>query len=1287
MANIENLEITITTDASSAEESLRQLAQTMTDLKTACSGGAGLKSIANALTKLSAATSTMSTGHTAVANLAAALTQLNTASAGAGSLGQMITSLRKLPNALDKLSNMDMTKLSTSLQGISTALAPLITQLNQIGSSNQAIQALQQLARMGRNSTQGGASGNNGIFGNMFGGLLMGGAITASLHHIRGAVQGAARAIAQTINQANSYVEAVNLFTVALGNYAGKAQEYAEMVSDKVGIDPGEWLKAEGTFMTLVEGFGVVEERAYTMSQNLTQLGYDLSSFFNIQVSDALTKLQSGISGELEPLRRLGFDLSQTRLKAEALGLGITKSFNDMTQAEKAQLRYHAIMTQVTTAQGDMARTLSSSANQMRVFQAQLTQAGRAIGQIFIPMLNMVLPYAIAVVKAIRMIAESIANLFGYALPDIDYSGVNQMVDASGDIADNAGATAKNTKKAAKEAKNLLASWDELNIILQDANNAAGGAGSGVGSKVGDQWTWDLPTYDFLGQLAENNAERAFEKIKPIVEWIKTNIQEIVSAVAMAVTYFGMWKFSTAFLKSLTTVLSLKDMVGGSVLALGSIVVGLGLNWMFDGQYIDSGNIFDLVIAKLSSVFSSVIASRLVSGMFGKTAGGVVYGAGIALSGLVDIIVAAGKVGQIGITKEIIVSQIIGVVSGAVGFGLAASALGISAVGAGLGALALYAAIAIVADSIAMKQYSEAELRAKIDWGSISLTSNQIRDLTESMLNVESSYKMQINTAETVIKDLDESYKAVEDYSRKFSDASMLMSMGIDKEKSLEDMMVALTGSSSESWGKDKKFSSNSLIGAMQSAFTDSFNLVSVGVSMLGFVDENGNPLNTEEIVKGFQDDNTYLNTTIQGIGTQLGNLLSSSYEGALEEKRQQMVQFYADWLSDINQAALKGEAEANFQVAMAGYDISNLDRESFMSLITSYTDASAELKAEYQKIATETQKQLFTQANVLYVNWEHLKEAVAEGVGDYTPEDVERAYAEYTEALAKAESYNAAKTVDDAVERVTAEGREKIRTAMHTIMENGLKDYQGDIGIADQIAFELFDWQIQSDEAGSYLSDAIETILKRTLNPKDFEALDQASQLLGESMFDLLPKTMQDEVYNALLKWTSMDDKSIVKIFEDAGIKYGTSMSSSLAQPNEFYTTGQKNAQSYLRGFNSINAGVSFNTPIPRYTIPTMFAEGGFPHEGDAFIARESGPELVGRIGRRTAVANNDQIVDGISYGVAQGQSEQNGLLRQQNAYLAEIANKDFEPKFYPSLAMARTVKASQEMLRRAGG
>ena len=108
--------------------------------------------------------------------------------------------------------------------------------------------------------------------------------------------------IGSWITQSNNYIENLNLFTASMGKYAEEAQNYAETVGEIMGIDPSDWMRNQGVFNTLAVGFGVASDRASLMSKNLTQLGYDLSSFFNISIEESMQKLQSGLAGELEPL-------------------------------------------------------------------------------------------------------------------------------------------------------------------------------------------------------------------------------------------------------------------------------------------------------------------------------------------------------------------------------------------------------------------------------------------------------------------------------------------------------------------------------------------------------------------------------------------------------------------------------------------------------------------------------------------------------------------------------------------------------------------------------------------------------------------------------------------------------------------------------------------------------------------------------------------------------------------------------------------------------------------------
>ena len=363
-------------------------------------------------------------------------------------------------------------------------------------------------------------------------------------------------AISSAVSKSTEYIETVNLFTVSLGEYAEEAAVYANTASEIMGIDPSEWMKGQGTLMTLARGFGVAGERAYEMSTQLTQLAYDISSFQNISVEEAMQKLQSGFAGELEPLRRIGYDLSQAKLEATALALGIDKSVSSMTQAEKAELRYYAIMTQVTHQQGDMARTIEDPANQLRILKARFEVAARSVGNIFIPALQKILPYAIAITDIFGEMAQSIALAFGFEMPEIDSSGV----DAMGEVAASTEDAMDEAAESAKKLKSHMLGFDELNVINPDtgSSDSAGGASDSKG------FDFELPTYDFLGG-ADNS------KIEAIVETIKGSLAEIELIFAGASLAIGaILAFSGASIP-----------LGIALMAAGAIGLGVAVatNW------------------------------------------------------------------------------------------------------------------------------------------------------------------------------------------------------------------------------------------------------------------------------------------------------------------------------------------------------------------------------------------------------------------------------------------------------------------------------------------------------------------------------------------------------------------------------------------------------------------------------------------------------------------------------------------------------------------------------------
>lgn len=183
-------------------------------------------------------------------------------------------------------------------------------------------------------------------------------------------------------------VESQNLFTVSMGKMADASEQWAKQVSGDLGLYETEVKRFLGTFNVMLTSMEVAPEKAYDMSRSLTQLAYDMSSFYNIGMEEAFQKLQSGISGEIEPLKRLGIIVNETITKQTALKYGIAQVGEEMTEAQKVQARYLAIMERTSAAQGDLARTADSPANKLRILESQAKQLGESLGQLLVPALS-----------------------------------------------------------------------------------------------------------------------------------------------------------------------------------------------------------------------------------------------------------------------------------------------------------------------------------------------------------------------------------------------------------------------------------------------------------------------------------------------------------------------------------------------------------------------------------------------------------------------------------------------------------------------------------------------------------------------------------------------------------------------------------------------------------------------------------------------------------------------------------------------------------------------------------
>lgn len=680
---LQGLEFKISNDSASAESGLNRLKAALEGLKTAAQGGTtGLKNTAKGIAAISEAVKELDVSQK-LSNLADSLSKLNgirdlkisssignqlsaistavssikftdgdkleslanglrpLSELGKSQMGSFINQLKKLPEVMAELDKTDVGKFADQMTKLSAAMKPFADEMQKVSTGFSSfpsrIQKVISSSDQYNNAMKKATTQTNGfglaIKGLKFGTLLL-------------LLRKAASFLGYAITKAGGYQEDLNLFTVSMGAYAEEAYRYAQQVSEVMGIDPAEWMRNQGVFNTIISGFGVAADKAAFMSKNLTQLGYDIASFYNINFSDAMQKVQSGIAGELEPLRRLGYDLSVARLQQEALNLGITKSVSAMTQAEKAQLRYYTMMTQVTQVQGDMARTLENPTNMLRVLKAQLEQVARSIGNLFIPILTKVLPVLIAFAKALREIIAAIAALFGVTLQEpVWESGFSNATTGSGEIADNL----SDATDSAKKLKQYLAGFDELNVMPQTADASSAG---GIGGLGGGDLGIDLPGYDFLANAVSESIDKWQKKLEPFVNFVKENLKQILITVGAIGAAFLAWKIGRSILdfinyfKLLAANGVIKSVTGG-LKTLGGIALTVAGAVMMIGNAFDAWtngvNVQNLT-GMLTGLAAVVAGLALVAGTTGAAIGALVGGVALLVVGIKDWI-TTGELG------------------------------------------------------------------------------------------------------------------------------------------------------------------------------------------------------------------------------------------------------------------------------------------------------------------------------------------------------------------------------------------------------------------------------------------------------------------------------------------------------------------------------------------------------------------------------------------------------------------------------------------------------------------
>ena len=579
--------------------SLDKLASSIATLKQASAGMSGLDKITGFLNGLSnvnttASAKSINTVVSAIKKIPAAvsglngvdfysmsgsITQLTNALAPLSildasnlkALGSAFNAIGKVPDLTDKLKATDLDSFASSCQKISAALAPLASQLDKVG--NAFAKLPPQLSKVVTQANRVTAANEKQrksylSLSNQMNGFMRNMAKLVSLKAI-------AEYLGNAVAKFNDFYEAANMFGVSMGDMTNEASGFIDKMEQLLGIDPSEAMNAMANIYSMTKSFGLAKEQAYTLSKSLTQLGYDLSSLKNIPISEAFTKIRSAMAGELEPMLQLGVDISQARLQQELLALGFNKQVSTLSQADKATLRYIAILKQTTDAQGDFARTLSSPANMIRVLKAQLSALARDIGSLLYPALKSILPPLIAAVELIREFVQWVAKLMGVKVVLTDFAKSADSVGGIGDAMDD---TADSTKKAAKALKDYTMGFDELNIIDPTQGSSGSGSGASAGNILGDV---DLSGYDMFKQYNEEFAKQ--------IDAIKQKIKGLLPLIESIAAAFALWELGK-FIKQIGEVINGMNGIQKAAAMIAILVVEWAITQKLSDSFLKTGD-------------------------------------------------------------------------------------------------------------------------------------------------------------------------------------------------------------------------------------------------------------------------------------------------------------------------------------------------------------------------------------------------------------------------------------------------------------------------------------------------------------------------------------------------------------------------------------------------------------------------------------------------------------------------------------------------------------------------
>lgn len=1258
------------------------------------------RSTTNSIVKLNSALTQLKwTDGDKLASLANGLRPLS--ELGKAHLTTFINQLGKLPGVIDELEKADIDKFTRQMKDLSAAMKPFADEMQKVSNGFSAFPSKIQkiIASTNRyNGTVNKATSGTRAWSEALTGIKLSTVIYAS--NRIGAV------IAEYMYEASEWEGIMYRFGRAFGEEAEENYKWILKLNSELQINVQKFMQYASIYGTMLKGFGVAQKDAAAMAMNYTELTYDIWAGYNDiykTFEDAAIAVRSAIAGEVEPIRRAGFTIVDSQLKITAANYGIAYSTQSASEELKSYLRYLTLIDQARAQDliGTYAREMTTAEGLMRTLRQQLASLSQAFGSFLLPALVKVLPYVQAFVELIGEAIAALAQLFGIDLKPVDFSsGVNAGAAGAGAMADNL----EDASGAAKKLKQYTAGFDELNVF--DPNQGSGGAGIGAGGGGSLEGMFDI---DKLWD------ESIFNSINSQVDELKEKLKDVLATVTSIAAGILAWKVAKDFLTALKLLKELGSKgfafkLDFQVLGLAMFLADLKEFERYLRDFLDNGPTFQNVAGMISS-FAGMVGDALI--MLGNLKVG---GALKVIQGIGEIVIGISDIAANGLNVDNALTVVRGLTNVAIGIGVFTGNIKLAAWSVAIqGFTTIIREIATNWDAIKQGDWSGVDKVALIIGGLEILGGLVVAlDVFSKLKGITNLGKATtaMNTLTTATDTIDTTVST--GLSPKLTSLAKNLGLvvGIVAEVSAAAIIVvgaiAIMGHELDEVGK-----------AWQPVIENGATVataIGLGAGILGAVGLAAYALGTggktiavniglgtaillelgvatglflveiwavgkglDEIGQAWQPvlDNGEEIATAIGVGTGLlvgvgaataalgaitigtAGLLPAAIAlgaGILAEMALAcigLVESLRSVVDELNNNLAPSLRELNGTLPQLTDDMSDFVdfMSDFAGEISSYTDSMGgitwdSIVSGFQKLfAGNPIGDFADDVNDIYTDTKSLNDELRLANPELqTAVTLLTQYAALMEQLGILTQENGTTNLATGIFTNLQVCGEQLVTGFSTGMTNKMPLIQANVEqmktTLDTNFNTLVDGVVQKWQTGL-----------NTMNT-DFTTF-RTNTLLGFTDFQTQMTIGMDSFTTTFPKgWSSM---------------WRGMTNTAITQWNATLTAMERGMNNAIRSLNNVirqinkvskftGISLSYFSEISVDRIQYM-AEGGFVDEGQLFIAREAGAEMVGAMGRRTAVANNDQIVEGISAGVSVAND---GVIAAIYALMNIIEDKD---------------------------